>query len=406
MAAKLIVRLPHIAWRHDRPRFVPAANLRTLGFKGQDLRWPDGRWYSAREVESWLNATLLPAIAARRAAAAAAPAPAPRRKPAPPVQLARPGALVTMADLFTAFFARPELNGERVVQGRKLRQPLAAKTVESYKKARMPFTRVVAFWAAPAAQVTTPVVDATLEQIEARHGLASARASRALLSTVFAKCGKAHGLGNPVAGAEHLPVPAGRIRPATKAEIRAMIAAAEAIGRPELADAIVFGIHYGQRQTDLLQLTHAQIEAGLLTLTQSKTRVTLKLTLVPAVVARLNAARQRRAAAPVQYPHLFIDERASRPWHISGDHFRAVWSAVRKQAAAACPSVADLRFQDLRDTVMSALSRQGVAFEQQRRVSGHGANSQGLVDKHYNEVSASAADPAIKALQAYWESEE
>lgn len=402
MAAKIVIRLPHIAWRNDRPRFVPAAALRKLGFKGQDLRHPDGRWFSPREAEEWLNTTLLPAIAAKRAAP---PPVAARRKPAP-VRLGPVKPLTTMADLFAAFFKRPELNNQPVVAGRMRRPPLARKTVESYKKAQMPFTRIAAFWAAPAAAVNVAVVDATLARIEQDHGLAMARASRALLSTVFAKCGKLHGLANPVLQAERLPVPAGRIRPATKAEIKAMIAAAEAMGRPEMADAIVFAIHCGQRQTDVLTARHDQIEAGVLTIRQSKTKVPLCFRLAPAVQARLAAARQRRSGQTVQYPHLFIDERTNRPWHVSGDHFRHVWAEIRKRAAVACPGVADLRFQDLRDTVMTVLGEQRVLFAEGRHLSGHGAGSEALVEKHYRQITASAAEPAVKALQSYWEDEE
>lgn len=44
------VRLPFIAWRNGRPRFAPGPRERDLGFKGQDLCHPDGRWFTLEEA--------------------------------------------------------------------------------------------------------------------------------------------------------------------------------------------------------------------------------------------------------------------------------------------------------------------------------------------------------------------
>lgn len=45
--------LPYIVWRKGRPRFVPGARERALGFKGRDLRHEDGRWFSLEEAETF-----------------------------------------------------------------------------------------------------------------------------------------------------------------------------------------------------------------------------------------------------------------------------------------------------------------------------------------------------------------
>ena len=49
-------QLPFIVWRDDRPRFVPGHRERALGLKGQDLRHPDGRWFTKAEAEAFASA--------------------------------------------------------------------------------------------------------------------------------------------------------------------------------------------------------------------------------------------------------------------------------------------------------------------------------------------------------------
>jgi hypothetical protein len=48
---KAPIKLPFIAWRDGRPRFVPGARERALGFKGWDLKHTDGRWFTLAEAE-------------------------------------------------------------------------------------------------------------------------------------------------------------------------------------------------------------------------------------------------------------------------------------------------------------------------------------------------------------------
>lgn len=61
------VKVPYVAWRDGRPRFVPGPSLRSLGFAGRDLRHEDGRWFSADEAYAWA-AQNTDVIASRRAA--------------------------------------------------------------------------------------------------------------------------------------------------------------------------------------------------------------------------------------------------------------------------------------------------------------------------------------------------
>src|SRR5574337_219876 len=55
---KITVRIPYVVWRDGRPRFVPGPELRTLGFKGENLRRPDGRWLDVEEARAWAEARM------------------------------------------------------------------------------------------------------------------------------------------------------------------------------------------------------------------------------------------------------------------------------------------------------------------------------------------------------------
>jgi hypothetical protein len=47
------LRLPYIAWRDGKPRFMPGPRIRALGFKGEDLRHEDGSWFTLEDAATW-----------------------------------------------------------------------------------------------------------------------------------------------------------------------------------------------------------------------------------------------------------------------------------------------------------------------------------------------------------------
>lgn len=51
VTAKL--KLPYVRWRDGRPRWEPGPRVRSIGFRGEDLRHDDGRWYSLDEASSF-----------------------------------------------------------------------------------------------------------------------------------------------------------------------------------------------------------------------------------------------------------------------------------------------------------------------------------------------------------------
>ncbi len=77
-------KIQNIAWREGRPRFVPGAPIRRLGFKGEDLKHPDGRWFTAGEALDW--ATVRAAEIAEKRAGLLRKANAKRPKGAKPLR--------------------------------------------------------------------------------------------------------------------------------------------------------------------------------------------------------------------------------------------------------------------------------------------------------------------------------
>jgi len=47
------VRIKYISWRNGRPRFQPGTTMRAIGYRGQDLRHDDGRWFTVEEASAY-----------------------------------------------------------------------------------------------------------------------------------------------------------------------------------------------------------------------------------------------------------------------------------------------------------------------------------------------------------------
>jgi hypothetical protein len=78
---------------------------------------------------------------------------------------------------------------------------------------------------------------------------------------------------------------------------------------------------------------------------------------------------------------------------------------VRKAAARACPSLADKRDQDLRDTAVTWLARAGCTLMEICAISGHSPASVQTIVNHYLGSSAELGDTAIKKLGAWLKQE-
>src|SRR4051812_23924698 len=88
------LKLHYVIWRDGRPRFQPSGRERSLGFKGEDLRHADGRWFSFEEARAWSVGRYAKIAQARSAG---------RRRPVPAGNLSRKGG--TVSDLLDDWLA-------------------------------------------------------------------------------------------------------------------------------------------------------------------------------------------------------------------------------------------------------------------------------------------------------------
>jgi integrase len=394
--AKLVVHLKHIAWRGGRPRFEPSATLRQLGLKGENLRHSGGAWFTQGECADWIATVLEPRIEEARRLRAAQP----KAKPATLARLLTP--VYSLGQMFADLWKRPEFEGEAIADGRRRRKPLAPKTVRWYQSMAALVARFDPdVWAADASALSSGQWAVFIEKVEARHGLDTARAVRATLSMAFRRMKIRTRRGDAPMADAHLPMPPPRVRVGSIAEMEHLIATADAMGRPEIGDSILMGLVTGQRQGDRLALEGGAILDGEIILKQRKTGAIVAVPAMPQLIQRLAAAKERRAAHTVQWPHAVIDEQAARPWAAGGDHYRHVFAAVRDAAAATLPSLQGFRDQDLRDTCVTWLANAGCDAIQIASISGHSLETIHTILKHYLARHPDQARAAIGRLAAW-----
>lgn len=417
---KATIQIPHITLRIEnddlatmRPRFSPGPRLRKPPFnmKGEDLRHADGRWFTIEEAIAWSEA--------RQALIAQADAATPKTRRG---IIAKGTAHITVAELFERWFRIPRMNGIELVEGKKKRRPLAANTVANYKQGakRIEELDKGTIWFSPAAALTPTVLGGVFHKLEVLHGLSSARGARAALSAMYTwAIGESLYKGaHPVfAMTDTMPTPDPRVRFGSIDEMKHLVAAADALGRPEIGDSIVLGLWTGQRQNDRLLLVEDQQTSEGITFHQHKKRnQPLLIPPSPELVARLRAIRHRRSEWKVMFPLVVVDERQREPFTASW--YRHTFQRVRDFAAAGkgtheltgepveippMPSLKNFHDQDLRDTAVTWLALAGCSVPQIASITGHSLKTIEEVLKHYLGMHPELARSAITRLVAWYD---
>lgn len=214
--------------------------------------------------------------------------------------------------------------------------------------------------------------------------------------------------------------PAGRVVMIELEEFNSLVAAADAMGRPSIGDAIYLGLFTGQRQTDRLAMKDEGLMNGRRHFRQSKTRQLVAIKETPQLAARLAQARARVGAIKIRLgmrdmpETVVVDEATGRAYN---EHtYRHLFSEARALAIrgsnelglAPCPSLSfvnertgavDYKHdQDLRDTCVMLLDRAGNDLLSICDVTGHSYQSAQLIMKHYRARNAARADAAIDRL--------
>lgn len=390
-AATIIIKIPYCVWREGRPRYVPGPTHQAMGYRSMDLKHDSGRWFTLAETQGWVD-KLKAEITARKEQGKVKKKHSELQKPK--------GYLV--ADLLADMLRDdPKLQKAGTTKVKALSSD-TRRYYQTMADTLQAFDEEV--WAAPAASVSVPVAWGLYEKLYADKGLHMARG-------VIATCRRAWGWGIKRGKVEQNPwrglgmeTPDGRRRPATVDELRHYMAIADANKRPEMADMAMLAVFTSQRQADRLAMHWGQVSKNRLTLAQNKTGKAITFDLPAELLARLEAAMERRKANTLQHKQLVIDERANSPW--KRDHYRHVHAGLIKLAMVAMPSIADLRDQDWRDTALTWARQGGAEFEKRRMLSGHSQQSAALEEKAYlGDVGTEGTD-AVNAILTVWRGKE
>lgn len=375
-----------------RPRFEPGPRERALGFVALDLKHPDGSWLTREQALGW-SANNYQLILKQRESG--------RRLKAPPAPRG-----VTVADLVADFKADDEfkLPRERGGYSDESRRDIATKLNAVLYRPRVKRGAELEpeiFATRPVSAIGKPEVKEFYLYLCKQRGHAMARGAIMWLSAAFewgSLSTKWRLKFNPCQRLD-LPTPAARIRIASDAEIRALVAAADdaELMLPELGDAVMLALFTGQRQRDVLELMAAKAAPGRNRFEQGKTGAIVSIPETPALAARLAAAAERkRRSNRIADATVVIHMATGRRFNSST--FRHKFSEVRAKALAQCPSLADFEFRDLRDTAVTWYARAGSSIPEIASITGHSLRSIHSILKHYLALDEHLADSAVAKL--------
>ena len=206
--------------------------------------------------------------------------------------------------------------------------------------------------------------------------------------------------------------PQGRVRPLTWPEVQALIQAADAMGLPSIADAVILGVDLSWSQADRLALTWDRLKKGRAFTGREGRQKTGRVGGTPLTImgrTRLAAIIARQRAMPARPTHVLWCELTNAPW--SGDLYRKQFARVRASAAVDCPSLLagppndptkGAGDADLRDTAFTWMKNAGLSDDgiASRTLQGRQHIAQ-LGDQAYGEIGPAIADPAMRLYEAY-----
>lgn len=419
------IKLPYVIWRDGRPRFAPSSREQALGFASHDLRHPNGAWFSLEETRAWSAQRHAEIVAARVAGKRKAAAAPPRghsvedlledwlaalARETDPDERLSPDSIASYRKAANAIIWKPETRDARK---QRIARERAAQTLGQ----EIPARRREAFATVPIGAIGKIELNDFYAYAKAARGHHMARAMVAAFSAAYTWGGLSPRwrLGANPRHALELAVPEGRIVIYFDHELRALIAAADALNRGSIGDAIVLGVMTSQRQRDRLWLKDEGLVDGRHLFRQSKTNKLVAVKEAPQLKARLDQAKARVAAIKLKFgtrpETVVVDETTGQPYVQST--FRHVFDDVRALAIKGsnefalppCPSLAGKRDQDLRDTSVTWLARAGCTLLEICAITGHSAKSVQTIIDHYLGSAAELADAGIDKLVAWMQRE-
>lgn len=405
------LRIPHVAWRNGRPRFVPAASLRRQGHRSHDLKNPDGSWMTEGQALDWSHAFAARLRGERRQA----------RNVAEELRAGREAAgftSYTVADMMKDWLGSVKVLRRAPRTIRDYREK--TEVIENYHlwlqraetdtlrpKERMPDPQdraLARIWTMEAAALSRAIAIEIYEKLYLKRGNTTANQVTTVMGSAFAyaqdrakvdpdRRNPFHKLG------KERPKPKPRF--ATREEIETLIATADADNRHDVGDLIALGVWLGQRQADRLTLRLDQIKEGRFVVEQSKTEALVAVRISPQLEARLRASAARRRRNQVVSPYVVVDELNWTPF--KADWYRKVFAAVRAAAAARMPSIARLRDKDLRATAVIWLAMAGCTNTEIASITGHSLKTVDTILKHYWKANIAQSDAAMAKMIEWYQ---
>lgn len=429
---------PNVSLREDdkgniRPRFVPGPFERRRRAKlglplSFDLKHHDGAWYTRDEVAAWCRDRKWEA--------------APENK-AEPVERPRQRRVIDLLDdWFRSIEKAAELSPKTINSYRKTKAATIYKKRSRADRAADKPLEIEPFVLARVSAIEEPEVAAYYNYQRATRGHHMALAIVTVIAAAYTWARR-----DPFWRIKYNPAlklglarPKGRLVFYTDDEIRALLAAADHLGRPSIGDAILLGLFTAQRQGDRLEIEDNGLEHGRRRFKQSKTGVIVEVPETPRLKERLEQAAARRAAIALrlgQKDHqrakaIVVNESTGRAWNQSDyrhwfDDVRRVayegvidFEATAKAAAhgknepiykiAPTPSLMfkEGKFKtdaDLRDTAVTWLANADCSLLEICAITGHSPQSAQTIMKHYLSLGRELADRGIAKLEAWMQRE-
>lgn len=336
--------LKYVDWRvredgSIRPRFKTGPHLRRLKVEDCDLKDAAGAWYTVEEVVSWWREKM-DAIAQLRSGNVT-----PRK---------RKRSEFTVRDLFDGWFDTPRFKGQVVEEGKRRRKPLAAATVQDYKRksdwlCALDDGKIAD---APPAALSAVAAQGIFDRVEEIAGLDMARGVSAVASSCWSwarRRGKGGVKVNPWLDLER-PMPDPRVATWEDFELAHFAKACaiplyegrgrnqhnrkgqQLVTRLEIADCVWLGVFTGQRQNDrLLLVDEGRDDHGRRVFRQTKTGAIVAVREVPQLADRLTEAMRRRKVVKPAGNYVVIDEQNGE--RMSGNKYRKLFGHRRRAAA-------------------------------------------------------------------------
>jgi hypothetical protein len=399
-------KIKYVTWRNGRPRFSPSPSLREQGYEGKDLRHNDGAWMSAGDVLEW-SRTFQQQLGAKRP-------PAGRK----PKKKASSGLPVPMRKIYPVSQLLEEwLNPVHNLDI----ADLAKKTTDEYRYKKNAIAKHAPdIYNAEAAALDNDICDGLYDDLRRKAGLATAVGCMRVLGAAITwgmRRRKQHLAGMQINPTFNLNMKKQkeRLRVGSIEEIDRLIFAADAMGRPDMGDAIVFAVWSGQRQADRLLFCNEGVRNGRMLFRQRKTGARVAIKQAPELQKRIEAAKIRRAANNIETDFVVYNELGRAPFLKS--NYSHTLLDIRRAAAAGLPdahgnptvepmpSLMTLTDQDFRDTAVTWLARAGCTIPEICAITGHSFKTATEILKHYLALDEGMADSAIDKLTAWYEKE-